>query len=166
MCLSAAAMGTYYIFNLDPYCNPNAEQNSCVDTLTPVAIISIMIFCASFTAAWAGLPYLVAAELLPLQIRGSGTGIITFFGWSSATVLLLTYEPFQKGVTLWAPFFTFSFIMFCAVLFVLKLIPETKGKTLEEIEQHFLRNKEEIHSVTTELASKPLYGTMTNSSPL
>ena len=56
--------------------------------------------------------------------------------------------------------------MFCAVLFVLKLIPETKGKTLEEIEEHFLRNKEEIHGVTTELTSKPLYGTMANSSAL
>ena len=166
MCLSAAAMGIYYIFNSDPYCNPDAEQNSCVETITPVAIISITIFCASFTAAWAGLPYLVATELLPLQIRGSGIGIVAFFGWSSATVLLLTYEPCQKGVTLWAPFFMFSFIMFCAVLFVLKLIPETKGKTLEEIEEDFLRNKEEIDSVTTELTSKPLYDTMTNSSAL
>ena len=158
MCLSAAAMGTYYIFNSDPYCNPDAGQNKCVKILTPVAIISILIYCASFTATWAGLPYLVAAELLPLQIRGSGTGIVTFCAWSSATVLLLTYEPFQKGVSLWAPFFTFSFIMFCAVLFALKLIPETKGKTLEEIEQHFLKSKEQTE-VITELTSKRLLST-------
>ena len=166
MCLSIAALGMYYIFNSEPYCNPDAEQNKCVESLAPVAIISILVYCASFTAAWAGLPYLVAAELLPLQIRGSGTGIVTFCGWSSATVLLLTYEPFQEGVTLWAPFFTFSFIMFCAVLFVLKLVPETKGKTLEEIEQHFLKSKEQIQGVTAELTSKPLYGTMADSSVL
>ena len=163
MCLSTAAMGTYYIFNSHPYCDPDAEQNKCVETLTPVAIISILIYCTSFTATWAGLPYLVAAELLPLQIRGRGTGIVTFCAWSSATVLLLTYEPFQKGITQWAPFFTFSFIMFCAVLFVLKLIPETKGKTLEEIEQHFSKGEEQtqvITELTSKLSSTKRYGTM------
>ena len=147
MCLSAASMGIYYIFNSKPYCDPdNEEDNDCVTGLNPVAIISLMVYTCAFAAAWGGLPYLVGAELLPLHIRGAGLGIKTLVGWFAATIVLLSFEPYQEAVNPWGAFFTFSFIMFCAVVFVYKFIPETKGKTLEEIQQHFIKSKRnEVH---------------------
>ena len=155
MCLSAASMGVYYIFNSKPFCNPdNEESNKCVTSLNPMAIVSIMIYTCAFAAAWGALPYVVGAELLPLQVRGSGLGIKIFVGWLSSTVLLLSFEPYQEAVNPWGAFFTFSFIMFCAVLFVFKFIPETKGKTLEEIQQNFFKGKNKIN-VINELDSKP-----------
>jgi len=158
MCVSAASMGLYYIFNSKPYCDPDNEEDSgCVTALNPIAIISIMIYTCAFAAAWGGLPYLVGAELLPLHVRGAGLGLKTFIGWLSSTIVLLSFEPYQETVNPWGAFFTFSFIMFCAVLFVYKFIPETKGKSLEEIQQHFFKRKMKI-SVTnqiTELDSEP-----------
>ena len=146
MCVSAASMGIYYIFNSKPFCDPdNEENNDCITALNPVAIISIMIYTCAFAAAWGGLPYLVGAELLPLRVRGPGLGIKIFVGWLSATVVLLSFEPYQEAVNPWGAFFTFSFIMFIAVLFVYKFIPETKGKTLEEIQQQFFKGKRRIH---------------------
>ena len=144
MFLSAALMGVYYIFNSKPYCNPeNEEDNECVTDLNPVAIISLMVFTCAFAAAWGSLPYLVGAELLPLRVRGAGLGIKTLVGWFAATIVLLSFEPYEEVVYPWGTFFTFSFIMFCAVMFVCKFIPETKGKTLEEIQQHFFKSKRE-----------------------
>ena len=161
MCVSAASMGVYYIFNSRPFCDPdNEENNECITALNPVAVISIMVYTCGFASAWGALPYMVGAELLPLSVRGSGLGIKTFVGWLSATVVLLSFEPYQEAVNPWGAFFTFSFIIFFAVLFVYKFIPETKGKTLEEIQQQFFKGKKRIH-VSNELDGIPvsLYNT-------
>jgi len=141
MCLSCAIMGIYYIFNSQPYCNPDDANNDCLDSLFPLPIISIIMYSCSFASSWGTIPYLVAAELLPLHVRGAGVGIVSFGGWLSATALLLAFEPYQEAVKPWGAFFTFSLIMLCAFLFVLKFIPETKGKTLEEIQQNFFKTK-------------------------
>ena len=147
MCVSSASMGIYYVFNSKPFCDPNDENNECITALNPVAIISLMIYSLAFAAAWGGLPHLVSAELLPLHVRGAGLGIQTLVGWFSAVVVLLSFEPYQVAVNPWGAFFTFSFIMFCAVLFVYKFIPETKGKTLEEIQRHFFRRNNQIVAI-------------------
>ena len=145
MCVSSASMGIYYIFNSKPFCDPyNEETSECIADLNPVAIISLMIYSFAYAAAWGGLPNLVSTELLPLNVRGAGLGIKTLVGWFSAAVVLLSFEPYQEAVNPWGAFFTFSFIMFCAVLFVYKFIPETKGKTLEEIQRYFFRRKNQI----------------------
>ena len=144
MCVSAASMGLYYIFNSSPFCDPDDEESSgCIEALNPVAIISMMLFSCAFAAAWGGLPYLVGAELLPLHVRGPGLGIKTFVGWLSSTIVLLSFEPYQEAVNPWGAFFTFSLVMLCATLFVYKFIPETKGKSLEEIQQHLFRRKKQ-----------------------
>ena len=147
MCVSAGTMGVYYVFNSKPYCDPDEESNKCVDSLTPIAIVSILVYCFSFSLGWGSLPYLVAAELLPLHARGAGTGVVTCASWLAATVLLLAYEPYQELVNPWGAFFTFSIIMFIALLFVYKFIPETKGKTLEEIQCFFSKTTKSIDNL-------------------
>ena len=152
MCVSAGTMGVYYVFNSKPYCNPdNEESNKCVDALTPIAIISVLVYCFGFSVGWGGLSYLVAAELLPLHARGAGVGVVACAGWLGATLLLLAYEPYQEIVNPWGAFFTMSIIMIFAVLFLYKFIPETKGKTLEEIQCFFsksTRNNSNPPSIT------------------
>ena len=156
MCVSAATMGLYYVFNSKPYCHPKDEEsNKCVDALAPLTIVSMSAFSFSFAAAWSGVPYLVAAELLPLHVRGTGTGVVTCAGWLGATVLLLAYEPYQKIVNPWGAFFTLSVINFIAVLFVYKFIPETKGKTLEEIQCIFHKSKRDTRNLSKLDSSPP-----------
>ena len=155
MCVSSASMGVYYVFNSKPFCNLNEEKNECITALNPVAIVSLMIYSFAYGGAWGGLPNLVSAELLPLHARGAGLGIKAFVSWFSAAVLLLSFEPYQAAVNPWGAFFTFSFIMFCAVLFVYKFIPETKGKTLEEIQKHLFRRNNQIVAIN-EQDDKPV----------
>ena len=102
----------------------------------------------------------MAAELLPLHVRGAGVGVVTCAGWLGATILLLAYEPYQDIVNPWGAFFTFSIIMFLAVLFVYKFIPETKGKTLEEIQYFFLKSTKGTHNLDSSPPSITTYGTI------
>ena len=159
---AALALGIYYIFNSKPYCDPDSSR--CVENLAPLSLIGVTMYSVSFQAAWASLPYLVAAEIIPLQVRGVGMGMVTFFAWSLGTICLLIYEPYQNQITLWAPFITFAIILLCAILFVCKLIPETKGKTLEQTS--IARNEEHKPNDNTELNDKSTpakdYGTLVN----
>ena len=107
------------------------------------------MYSCSFASSWGTIPYLVAAELLPLHVRGAGVGIVSFGGWLSATILLLAFEPYQEAVKPWGAFFTFSLIMLGAFLFVLKFIPETKGKSLEEIQVNFFKSKSHTTAVVS-----------------
>ena len=169
MTVSLATMGVFYVLNSKPYCDPDSEESDCVEALTPISIINIVAFCFSFTAAWGSVPYLVTAELLPLHVRGAGTGIVTCVAWFASTILLLSYEPYQELVNPWGAFFTFSFIMFCAVVFVYKFIPETKGKTLEEIQNYFFKRERRASSFLkfqSKVALTTDYGTVPKSSQL
>ena len=162
MSVSTAIIGIYYVFNSKPYCHPKYESNGCVDTLAPLTIIGMSAFFFSFAAAWSGVPYLVAAELLPLHARGAGVGVVTCASWLGATILLLAYEPYQELVNPWGTFFTFSLITFIAFLFVYKFIPETKGKTLEEIQCFFHKRKKELLNVGSNPDPVTNYGTYLN----
>ena len=164
--VSLAAMGVFYVFNSEPYCDPDNEDSECLEALTPVSIISIVVFSFSYASGWGSVPFLVAAELLPLHVRGTGTGIVTCVALFASTILLLSYEPYQELVNPWGAFFTFSFIMFCAVLFVYKFIPETKGKTLEEIQKYLFKSKSHASSLSvldSEIVLTSDYGTVPNS---
>ena len=97
--------------------------------------------------------FLVGAQLLPLHIRGAELGIKTLVNWFAVTIVLLSFEPYKKAVNPWGTFFTFSFIMLCAVVFVYKFIPETKGKTLEEIQQSFRKGAKILPQQDSELVS-------------
>ena len=168
MCVSTASMGVYYVFNSKPYCDPkNVESTKCVDILAPLTIVSMSAFSFSFAAAWSGVPYLVAAELLPLYVRGAGVGVVTCAGWLGATILLLAFEPLQKTINPWGAVFTLSIITFIATLFVYIFIPETKGKTLEEIQCFFSKSKKNVHNLSnledsSGPISTPSYGTYLN----
>ncbi|CAN0914327.1 Sugar transporter ERD6-like 5 [Linum grandiflorum] len=99
----------------------------------------------SFSLGMAGLPGVVMAEVFPINIKGTAGSLVTFLNWSSSW--FVTY--FFNFVVLWnaaGTFFIFSGIWVLGVMFIAKLIPETKGKTLEELQTsitHILPAEEE-----------------------
>ena len=97
-----------------------------------VGVLSIMIYSASFMFSWGPICWVLISEIFPNTIRGAAVAIAVAFQWisnfivGSASVALYT----------WSPAFTYGmYAFFCvlAALFVWKLVPETKGKTLEDM---------------------------------
>ena len=143
MGISMVGMGTYAYLTNKPYCNPDASKDvnststACVEDIQPLAITSMVFYMIGFSIGWGALPWLLSSEIIPMRVRGVGMGIATFANFSLAAIITGFFEPFQKAVELWGTFWSFGLICFLAVIFVAIFIPETKGKSLEEIERYF-----------------------------
>lgn len=96
------------------------------------AATSIMIYTASFMFSWGPIAWVLIAEIFPNTIRGAAVAVAVAFQWisnfavSSSFVSMLNWSP--SGTYL-----IFGLVCVIAAIFVWKLVPETKGKTLEDM---------------------------------
>jgi len=138
MCVSMGTLGLYYFFNSEPYCDEDSSK--CKDNLTWLAIVSLMIYIIGFSIAWGALPWVITSEIIPLKVRGVGIGIATCVNWTSAAIVTGFFAEYVKLVRIWGAFWSFSAVMLLGFLFTLAFVPETKGKSLEELEKLFKKN--------------------------
>ncbi len=97
-----------------------------------VGVLSIMIYSASFMFSWGPICWVLISEIFPNTIRGAAVAIAVACQWISNFIVSSTFVPLYT----WSPAFTYGmYAFFCilAALFVWKLVPETKGKTLEDM---------------------------------
>ncbi|XP_061184140.1 solute carrier family 2, facilitated glucose transporter member 8-like [Saccostrea echinata] len=103
-----------------------------------LAITSLVIYIIGFSLGWGPIPMLVMSELFPAPARGAASGIAMFTNWFCAFLItkefILLQELFGQAGTFWI----FGVCCLCGVMFVSKYLPETKGKSLEDIELYFL----------------------------
>ncbi|WP_152655875.1 D-xylose transporter XylE [Oceanobacillus sp. CFH 90083] len=100
------------------------------------ALIFILVFVAFYNLSFGPLMWVLASELFPNKVRGQIMAITVVANWSSNLLISSTFPSLLEigaGIA-----YTFYGVMcLLALLFVLKLVPETKGKTLEEIEKYW-----------------------------
>ena len=136
MCLSLAAMGTYEYLNEEPYCDPSDDSN-CKSHLYPMAIASMACFVTGFSIGMGGLPWIITSEIVPLKVKGLGVGIVTCANWTFVIIITGLFRNYKDAVHSWGVFWSFGLVCFFGIIYVAVFIPETKGKSLEEIERSF-----------------------------
>ena len=97
-----------------------------------VGVVSVMVYSASFMFSWGPICWVLISEIFPNTIRGAAVAIAVAFQWISNFIVSSTFVPLYT----WSPAFTYGmYCFFCllAALFVWKMVPETKGKTLEDM---------------------------------
>lgn len=113
-----------------------------------VLLILIVAFVFSMqtflnVAVWVWL-----AEIFPLHMRGLGIGISVFFGWT-VNGLLATFVPMLiEHIQITGTFFMFAAVGLLSLIFVIKFVPETRGVTLEKLEEDVSTGA--IHVITRE----------------
>ncbi|KAL8088715.1 hypothetical protein AgCh_038484 [Apium graveolens] len=112
------------------------DLNQWKEVTSVLVLIGVMVNLSSF-AMGAAVPWVIMSELLPLNIKGSAGSLATFiymlFSWIVSYIFNFLLEWNPSGT-----FFIFATFSGLGVLFVAKLVPETKGRTLEEIEASIL----------------------------
>jgi len=86
------------------------------------------------------LTWVVLTELFPLKIRGLAMGISVFFMWIMNAIVSYLFPVFQAKMGLGPVFFMFAVINYFAIVFVIKALPETANKSLEQLEEELSSN--------------------------
>ena len=148
MLIGTAMLGTYfYVTQCDTHHNVSTSSTLgslntgtvCNSGLATLAIASIILFSASYAIGWGPVVFVLVGEMIPLQVRGIGSGIATLVNWTTASVVVGFYLFYAEKVGAHFAWWTFSCFNLAAVIFVLVFVPETKGKSLEDI-QHLYQN--------------------------
>ena len=108
--------------------------------LEMVTAVSIMVYSASFMFSWGPICWVLIAEIFPNTIRGAAVAIAVAFQWIFNFIVSSTFVPMfnmhlSEGDDFghWFTYGLYGIICVIAALFVWKLVPETKGKTLEDM---------------------------------
>jgi SP family galactose:H+ symporter-like MFS transporter len=105
------------------------------------AVICLMLYIGSFAIGLGPVFWLMISEIYPLKIRGRAMSIATVVNWGMNLLVAITFLSLVQIIGASGTFWFYGVIGILAWVFVYRLVPETKGKTLEEIESHWRKGK-------------------------
>ncbi|CAK7340812.1 unnamed protein product [Dovyalis caffra] len=120
-CLGSLLTGLSFLFQ---------DLHSWISVL---ALTGVSVYFVSFNLGIAGIPWIITSEIFPINVKGSAGSLCNLINWSCSWVVSYTFNFLLE----WSS--TGTFIIFAGVsafgfLFIVKLVPETKGRSLEEIQ--------------------------------
>ena len=105
-----------------------------------ITMLGIMLYSASFMMSWGPICWVLIAEIFPNTIRGKAVAIAVAFQWIFNWIVSSTFVPMFNMHLVegdhfghWFTYGLYGAICILAALFVWRMVPETKGKTLEDM---------------------------------
>ena len=103
------------------------------ESLQLLCMVSIMLYAACFMFSWGPICWVLIAEVFPNTIRGAAVAIAVAFQWIFNWIVSTSFVPMANSLGYWVVYSMYGIICVLAALFVWRLVPETKGKTLEDM---------------------------------
>ncbi len=101
----------------------------------PVVLTMMMLCVAAFAIGLGPCVWVLLSEIFPTRIRGRAMSIATVFLWSACTLLTMTFLTLSKALSPTGAFLIYALMCVISFLIVWRAVPETKGRSLEEIER-------------------------------
>ena len=125
--LCAVAMGFATQSTVDP-----GAGTSIVGIITMVGLV---VFIASFAFSLGPVVWTIISEIYPGRVRGRAVSLATAFNWGAAFLVAQFFLTLTDGIGEAATFFLFAAMCVLAFIFVWRYVPETRGRSLEEIQE-------------------------------
>ncbi|PPR84720.1 hypothetical protein GOBAR_AA35987 [Gossypium barbadense] len=109
------------------------DHNLALDAVPILAVTGILIYISAFSAGMGAVPWVIMSEIFPINIKGAAGSLATLVNWFGAWAVSYTFN-FLMSWSAYGTFILYAAINAGAILFVVTLVPETKGKTLEQIQ--------------------------------
>lgn len=107
----------------------------------PLILGLILLYIAFFAMAMGPIVWVVLAEIFPTRMRGSAMAIATVILWVSDFAVTLSFPVIADRLNESTAFWLYAAMCAIDFVFMLAVLPETKGKTLEEIEARWLKER-------------------------
>ncbi|GFQ06848.1 sugar transporter erd6-like 4 [Phtheirospermum japonicum] len=109
---------------------------SCQSIMGVLALVGLLVFVSGFSVGLGAVPWVIMSEILPVSIKSLAGSVATLANWFSASIITMTANlllTWSSGGT----FIIYASVSAFTLVFVALWVPETKGKTLEEIQYTF-----------------------------
>ncbi|MBU3020729.1 sugar porter family MFS transporter [Aestuariibacter sp. A3R04] len=100
----------------------------------PVALIAANLYVFCFNFSWGPVMWVMLGEMFPNQIRGSGLAVAGLVQWLTNFGITLSFPMLLAGIGLAGAYGFYAFCALLSVIFVVRLVNETRGKELEDME--------------------------------
>ena len=100
-----------------------------------VAMLGLLIYTGSFAIGLGPVFWLLIAEIYPLRIRGAAMSVATMANWGANFVVTVSFLTLLNAIDGVGVFFLFGFLTLVALAYFWRKVPETKGRSLQEIER-------------------------------
>ncbi|WP_442795735.1 sugar porter family MFS transporter [Pelobium manganitolerans] len=103
-------------------------------------LVSVFVLLAIglYSTSLAPVTWVLISEIFPNRIRGAASSIAIVSLWGAYFILVFTFPILAKKIGTYGPFYMYALICFLGFLFVLRKVRETKGQTLEQLEDNFI----------------------------
>lgn len=146
-----ALVGALFYLGGGPAASRSAGTFPAVLGIWIGALICVYMACIALSIC--AVIWVIIPEIFPNRIRGRGTAAATFANWTSNTLSALFFPWYVEMFGMHAFFTTTALICLAATFFFWRFVPETKGRSLEEIESSWLRD--DRGSGTADGATRP-----------
>ncbi|MEJ2248373.1 MAG: sugar porter family MFS transporter [Candidatus Lokiarchaeota archaeon] len=114
---------------------------SLLQQLGTLAAIGLMAYVAFFAIGLGPVFWLLISEIFPLKVRGTAMSIVTDANWFANLIIALTFISLIESLGISGTFWIYAAVGIGALIFTYFYVPETKGRTLEDIEEHWRQGK-------------------------
>ncbi|CAG8643469.1 10313_t:CDS:10, partial [Funneliformis mosseae] len=101
------------------------------------ALICLVLYVMAYALGLGHAPWLIQSEIFPLNVRGRATGIATATNWLVNLAITVSFLPLTEMITTSGTFWLYASFMIFGWIFIYLMVPETAGKSLEEIQELF-----------------------------
>lgn len=99
-----------------------------------IAVVALVTYIASFAVGLGPVFWLMIGEVFPLRVRGAGMSVSTVANWTANFVVAVTFLSLTSAIGRPATFWLYAALGVVTIVFVVARVPETKGKSLERLE--------------------------------
>lgn len=110
------------------------SQGLDVEQISWLPIASLITFMVAFNLGLANIPWVVLSELFPNNVKAISATVTTFFSFGLSFLVTVTFPFLSEGLGMPGTFWIFSTVLLCGFVFCITVVPETKGKSCQEIQ--------------------------------
>ncbi|KAM4713602.1 solute carrier family 2, facilitated glucose transporter member 12 [Anableps anableps] len=105
------------------------------------SLISLLVYVAAFSISLGPMVYVVLSEIFPMGVRGRAVSVVSAVNWATNLLISMTFLTITEKIGVPNVMFLYSGMSFVLLVFVILCVPETKGRTLEEISKELAKKK-------------------------
>ncbi|XP_048252931.1 proton myo-inositol cotransporter-like [Haliotis rufescens] len=112
----------------------------CPTQYSWMPMVGLVLYLVFFAPGMGPMPWTINSEIYPLWARSVGTAVSTFTNWAFNLAVSMSFISLTETLTRYGTFWLYACLAFLGAIILAMILPETKGKTLEEVEGLFARS--------------------------